>query len=870
MYIAHKHFVRLFSFLFCALIIALSLVPPHEIASAPLYDDEFNGPALNQRWSWLNEDATRWSLAAHPGHLQIVGADGDMWMSCTSAKNILLQQAPTTDFEIQTKLTFLPTAGYQQAGLLLFQDVDNYIKFDALFNPEQNGQSIEFIREQQGAPSTPWPWHAVNLQNGIFLKLSISGGLARGLYSLDGVQWSELGSLSTAFTPHPKMGLYTFNAHPQPPSCTSPGAPVPADFDYFRVTTPTAPPVSKKVAILVHGWQGTELNITKFRCLDQPIPYTAGSTEFGSIAQDLVDKGYIVYFARWTTSAYRTILAEDAAKCLAKQISAVRDQDSDKKVTLIAHSMGGLVSRAYIESNDYQDDVDQLVTLGTPHVGVNLAFLLKLVARLRPDWKVASAVLCTVNPGTCQLATEQALWFNLVHQPSGSIPYDFVGGSGAPWWWAIGWAEGPNDGIVGQSSANGVLLNRVPIVYGDKIGHWQTNDVHFDRFADWFGKPEYFTSEASRRCLKEFLAPPIVACNPYVGQEHVVVQQTSNPQYTATISGTLTNGESRTFPIQLEGTAGQTLLGWNRGDVDLTLTAPDGTLVTPANASQVLQGGGYAKEPGGAFFPMAAYYMQNPAQGNWLATITATQVVTDTDFVLFGAVLSPITLAVDLPSSVAQGEQFTLHAHIDNAGTSVPGASVTAFLISTTGMTNIPLHETTAGVYSGEMIAPADAGQYQLSVQASGTMPIPFTRQEDHLLDVRPSDLQRNGVPSVQAIDANGNGKYESLRVNVPIAVNRAGSYVANAILRDSNGVEITRTRGEKTWETGSRMLSFEFNGYYISMARKDGPYSVDLEVVSTDPIQLTLDEKPLIQTDAYTASQFESVLQVHLPVMIH
>ena len=39
------------------------------------------------------------------------------------------------------------------------------------------------------------------------------------------------------------------------------------------------------------------------------------------------------------------------------------------KVDLLAHSMGGLVSRQYIEGNDYGDDVDQLITLGTPHRG---------------------------------------------------------------------------------------------------------------------------------------------------------------------------------------------------------------------------------------------------------------------------------------------------------------------------------------------------------------------------------------------------------------------------------------------------------------------------------------------------------------------
>ena len=36
---------------------------------------------------------------------------------------------------------------------------------------------------------------------------------------------------------------------------------------------------------------------------------------------------------------------------------------------VVAHSMGGLLAREYIESDYYDDDVDQLITVGTPHLG---------------------------------------------------------------------------------------------------------------------------------------------------------------------------------------------------------------------------------------------------------------------------------------------------------------------------------------------------------------------------------------------------------------------------------------------------------------------------------------------------------------------
>ena len=45
------------------------------------------------------------------------------------------------------------------------------------------------------------------------------------------------------------------------------------------------------------------------------------------------------------------------------------------KVDLVAHSMGGLVAREYIQSGQYQNDVDQVIFLGTPHKGSPKAYL---------------------------------------------------------------------------------------------------------------------------------------------------------------------------------------------------------------------------------------------------------------------------------------------------------------------------------------------------------------------------------------------------------------------------------------------------------------------------------------------------------------
>ncbi len=45
------------------------------------------------------------------------------------------------------------------------------------------------------------------------------------------------------------------------------------------------------------------------------------------------------------------------------------------KVDLVAHSMGGLVARSYIQSPGYENNIDQMIFLGTPHLGAPNAYL---------------------------------------------------------------------------------------------------------------------------------------------------------------------------------------------------------------------------------------------------------------------------------------------------------------------------------------------------------------------------------------------------------------------------------------------------------------------------------------------------------------
>lgn len=66
---------------------------------------------------------------------------------------------------------------------------------------------------------------------------------------------------------------------------------------------------------------------------------------------------------------WRNPAMHNATTYLKPIIDQVKQQTGASKVNIVAHSFGGIIARAYIQSDDYANDIDQLITLGSPHQG---------------------------------------------------------------------------------------------------------------------------------------------------------------------------------------------------------------------------------------------------------------------------------------------------------------------------------------------------------------------------------------------------------------------------------------------------------------------------------------------------------------------
>jgi len=102
---------------------------------------------------------------------------------------------------------------------------------------------------------------------------------------------------------------------------------------------------------------------------------TLGTSAYRYFAKALIlsnyyhDKDFFWGFYDW-----RMACENSAKKYLEETIDKAKEKSGHSQVHIVAHSMGGLVARSYIEGDSFRDDIDQLVTAGTPHLGSSEAY----------------------------------------------------------------------------------------------------------------------------------------------------------------------------------------------------------------------------------------------------------------------------------------------------------------------------------------------------------------------------------------------------------------------------------------------------------------------------------------------------------------
>lgn len=188
--------------------------------------DDFNLSTLNAQWSWVREDNTHWSLTAAPGYMRIISQFGDIWTTQASQKNILLQNA-SGDWTITTKAVFSakPSQNYQQGGLIVYQDDNNYLKIVRCYSVGAN----KFVWGKEVGGTYTEESVADGISGGtVYLKITKSGSNYTAYYSSDGTNYTQVGTTQAISFGTIKRGLVSCNGEITAGELN-------VDFDYFNV-----------------------------------------------------------------------------------------------------------------------------------------------------------------------------------------------------------------------------------------------------------------------------------------------------------------------------------------------------------------------------------------------------------------------------------------------------------------------------------------------------------------------------------------------------------------------------------------------------------------------------------------------------------
>jgi len=241
-------------------------IAPDEPAGPVDPSDEFTASTLDKcRWNAVTrEDPAAYRIDG--GELRIDVPNGDIYgTGNTGPANFILQTAPTGDWTLQTRVDGSAfTEQYQQGGLLVYADDDNYLKLDFVVDNTAGAavsRRIEFRSEIGGVVQNPQPGIA-NLTSAVWhLRLARSGDTYTASYSANGTDWTSLEPLTNAAAgATPKVGLFSLGAAQQ--------ASKPVSFDYFRLTpagsTDTVAPVTAAdvTGPATNGWFTAAATVT--------------------------------------------------------------------------------------------------------------------------------------------------------------------------------------------------------------------------------------------------------------------------------------------------------------------------------------------------------------------------------------------------------------------------------------------------------------------------------------------------------------------------------------------------------------------------------------------------------------------------------
>ena len=188
----------------------------------PFESDDFNAATLDPRWTFIDPlsatAAASYTLVGAGGgdaHIAITvpaGTPRDAWgPGGVNQTARIMQDAADVDFVLEVKFNTDPADGYNDQGIIIEQDADNFLRFDVYdAGPVGTGTEKLFVGSRIGGSNATVTSPTIADGAAMFLRVTRTGDLWELHYSADGTTW-ELGSSFTQALSVTSVGVFAGN-----------------------------------------------------------------------------------------------------------------------------------------------------------------------------------------------------------------------------------------------------------------------------------------------------------------------------------------------------------------------------------------------------------------------------------------------------------------------------------------------------------------------------------------------------------------------------------------------------------------------------------------------------------------------------------
>lgn len=318
------------------------------------------------------------------------------------------------------------------------------------------------------------------------------------------------------------------------------------------VTNPPAwlkPPKPLPV-VLIHGWTVAGDD-------------TLETSEFHFLASYADRDGIPMYYVRGVSP--KNTLYQNA-QVIRDEIARVKKETGAQQVNIIGFSMGGMNTRAYLETSLYANDVNRAIILGTPEAGVEVwkPMLFQQILQ-KPD-----------EPSTIELSPEYAEQVvNATRSPNPNVPYDLLIGDAGQQEHLKFFTDMPKtDALISVASSLALDAPNVRKHVNADLHDWNPQAVPLDFTAYLYPHDtwERYLRNALRNNDNAPIGSEIAAPAPTPNQE------TPQANHTPVVTEKISAGETVTRTVLIdENKSARFVAYYPGGKIDFSIVAPDGT-----------------------------------------------------------------------------------------------------------------------------------------------------------------------------------------------------------------------------------------------------------------------------------------------------